>query len=686
MSAQIEAACMIRCALLAVLLAPAAAGNAAGAVAAAGPIPGTWTDPLPGGPTLTLPVCDAREGGVGRCFIGANSSLTAVDAFTGATLWSVDLGTTTVAGLAVSVSAIEGESVIATAADGFVYRYTVDGALAWRTDTKRGGCPKDSIASRPVVQVRDRSNQAFQQAQAGDLVFVHTAYTHDSGTACDTASRNKVLALHLSDGSIAWTFNALGTAQVAAAFGSCSLSYVQNTLFCGSDAVVGFQNTLFALDTTSGARRWALGLDSIRSAPAVDELNGRLYVATHPSGGGAWSLLALDQATGATDWTRMTNGAPVSLDPTFEDHGGANLIVVDDAGVMYSYTDDGSAAVARFYSPFSLPSAIKAPPVLDPGALVVYLGRADGLVEQVEIIGGIDEATWSTGSDSLLGLALDADSPFGRATRLVAAAGFGLQNRWMRSGITWPFGSRDGPYPPGEEASGYTADLEIAAQGPVSAIPGQDIVDTFTVTNHGPSAATDPRVPIDLPQDARVESAAVSQGTFGTSTDGTTLAGLFGFIPSGGSASITVTIQAPVCIAPVTVAAQASSWEIDPTVPDTATLTTSVLATSGTTLLFTSDTTLSWSAEPAATRYDTYRGTIPVHGQGDRQPPGPAYDHTCFETNGGALTSTDPANPPLGTAYYYLVSEGADCGEGALGIDSNGTAVPNPSPCPIPPF
>jgi hypothetical protein len=130
----------------------------------------------------------------------------------------------------------------------------------------------------------------------------------------------------------------------------------------------------------------------------------------------------------------------------------------------------------------------------------------------------------------------------------------------------------------------------------------------------------------------------------------------------------------------VTVAAQASSSEIDPTLPDAATLTTAVLATSGTTRLCTSDTTMSWSAEPAARRYDTYRGTIPEHGQGDRQPPGPAYDHTCFETDGGALTSTDTANSPLGTADYYLVSDGA------LGVDSNGRAVPNPSPCPLPPF
>ena len=105
-------------------------------------------------------------------------------------------------------------------------------------------------------------------------------------------------------------------------------------------------------------------------------------------------------------------------------------------------------------------------------------------------------------------------------------------------------------------------------------------------------------------------------------------------------------------------------------------------------LVFTGNTGLTWSADPGFPLYDTYRGTIPPHGQGSRPPLGAIYDQTCFETGDshgdGALVSTDPAVPPAGTAFYYLVSVRSPCGDGPLGEDSNTTPVPNTSPCPAP--
>ncbi len=34
--------------------------------------------------------------------------------------------------------------------------------------------------------------------------------------------------------------------------------------------------------------------------------------------------------------------------------------------------------------------------------------------------------------------------------------------------------------------------------------------------------------------------------------------------------------------------------------------------------------------------------------------------------------------------FHYLVSEMTHCGEGPIGSDSNGTLIPNSSPCPLP--
>ncbi|HEV8201911.1 MAG TPA: hypothetical protein VGS03_18010, partial [Candidatus Polarisedimenticolia bacterium] len=61
------------------------------------------------------------------------------------------------------------------------------------------------------------------------------------------------------------------------------------------------------------------------------------------------------------------------------------------------------------------------------------------------------------------------------------------------------------------------------------------------------------------------------------------------------------------------------------------------------------------------------------------------YDHECLETldflEDGPTESLDPGLPPLGAAFYYLVTERNACGEGSPGSASNGTPVPNASPC-----
>jgi uncharacterized repeat protein (TIGR01451 family) len=105
---------------------------------------------------------------------------------------------------------------------------------------------------------------------------------------------------------------------------------------------------------------------------------------------------------------------------------------------------------------------------------------------------------------------------------------------------------------------------------------------------------------------------------------------------------------------------------------------------------FTSPTSMTWQSVSGASFYNTYRGTIPSSGLGSRPPAG-IYDQTCFEYGDehgdGAQVSTDTSAPPLGALFYYLVSEETPCGEGSIGSDSNGTPIPNTSPCsnPAPP-
>jgi hypothetical protein len=90
---------------------------------------------------------------------------------------------------------------------------------------------------------------------------------------------------------------------------------------------------------------------------------------------------------------------------------------------------------------------------------------------------------------------------------------------------------------------------------------------------------------------------------------------------------------------------------------------------------------LSWDGPPGTT-WNTYRGTIPATLMGSRRQ---TYDHECLETldflEDGPRQSLDPGLPPPGAAFYYFVTERNSCGEGLPGFDSNGTPVPNASPC-----
>jgi len=87
----------------------------------------------------------------------------------------------------------------------------------------------------------------------------------------------------------------------------------------------------------------------------------------------------------------------------------------------------------------------------------------------------------------------------------------------------------------------------------------------------------------------------------------------------------------------------------------------------------TSPTSFGGSDSPYVDTYNVYRGSIPglsatVYG-------------TCFLTGLPSPLFVDPANPPPGQAFFYLVT-GVHAGvEGILGVDGSGSLEPNNSPC-----
>jgi len=97
---------------------------------------------------------------------------------------------------------------------------------------------------------------------------------------------------------------------------------------------------------------------------------------------------------------------------------------------------------------------------------------------------------------------------------------------------------------------------------------------------------------------------------------------------------------------------------------------------------------LVWPPPPDPVISNTYRGRIPQLGGMGGSDTGP-YSHTCFESGdaqgNGAALSVDAEEMGPGEIRYYLVSAENECVESGLGWASNGTKMPNLSPCPSPP-
>src|SRR5437762_10607148 len=97
-------------------------------------------------------------------------------------------------------------------------------------------------------------------------------------------------------------------------------------------------------------------------------------------------------------------------------------------------------------------------------------------------------------------------------------------------------------------------------------------------------------------------------------------------------------------------------------------------------IIGTGPASLTWAKIMQANVFNVYRGTlgsVPF-----------VWNHTCFESGSTDRASQDPANPPRGSAYYYLVDGVNSCAEGCLGSTAPPGAceVPNTSPCSIVPL
>ena len=298
----------------------------------------------------------------GRIYIGlccesySNSSLIALDARTGAVLWSavqggamfpsyptvangtVYLGTLYAHKLyaydaftgsqrwvfqasgAVGNSVVMGKRLYVSSNSGAVYALDArNGAVLWQASLHNFSSPFSVAVAHGMVFIGsdDTNLYAFDartgaevwHAPTGDQVF--SSATVGGGLVYVGAHSGAVDTFDARTGALVWS--------TPVGFGVDMTPVLANGLVYATDSA----NMLYALDAATGALRWSYPMaDGVR--PEASAANGVLYVAS-----GSNDALALDATTGELLWSFGAQG-PVFKEP----------VVVN--GVLYVGSDDGN--------------------------------------------------------------------------------------------------------------------------------------------------------------------------------------------------------------------------------------------------------------------------------------------------------------------------------------------------------
>ncbi len=209
---------------------------------------------------------------------------------------------------------------------------------------------------------------------------------------CNSTTTNRVYAFDAQDVTTTprWTFNAGGEYSVDVIQG-CTVG--DSLVICGTRLRNGaFQNTLWAIDLTSGQAVWATNAGNITGTPtfrpATADQGARVYV------NAGTSVMAIDAATGAVIWqhnigsTFRIVGAPaIGLDGTVD--------VTTNAGSVISLIDYGDSSADLWRTSFSTSTRILdvSAPTIDPDTGHIYVAVNDGYIHELQAETGRELST-----------------------------------------------------------------------------------------------------------------------------------------------------------------------------------------------------------------------------------------------------------------------------------------------------
>lgn len=218
----------------------------------------------------------------------------------------------------------------------------------------------------------------------GSPVGTFTAYGHPYsliyvGTR-STSSANRIHALNVSNGTIAWTFDNGGVATPANAIGivSGSLSVdpaASRVYFASRARTGGSPDTLWCLsfNASSASKVWSQAAGDVDGS--VTKVGSRLYVGTT---GGA---VVARNADGSGGWTLpLGDGAVKGF--LWPDSGTPTHLYLSTTNRVWKVRDDTSAGVKVWDPGVAVPSP--SPAVLWPGASHLLVGSGDGSLYQLD--------------------------------------------------------------------------------------------------------------------------------------------------------------------------------------------------------------------------------------------------------------------------------------------------------------
>lgn len=335
-----------------------------------------------------------------------------------------------------------GEYIFLAATDGFLYKLNAANLAAppVTADTRRtgvGACTSDQLVATPTVQLFNFANCAFKNAinntadcgatqnspnAFNDLIFVITR------TMCGDLTSNRIIAYHSNTLTVRWTFNGAFTKLVGYGSEGCAIDYNANTIFCGTDlpdSATG-QNSLFAINSLNGQLRWAGPAGPIRNRPQL--ANGKLYVGTYLGDIQAYDPLGdVGKAKPLQTAVHVPGLITNNIWPEFRPGPAQGRVFLRDSTnrIHAVGPDPVTGSPTLIWS--SVQSNYTTMPVVEPATSKLYAGRSDGIIEQLDLVGGFQQAGVTVNaSATVYDASLDVEPGTAIVNRMVvAAAGVG---------------------------------------------------------------------------------------------------------------------------------------------------------------------------------------------------------------------------------------------------------------------